>query len=240
MATIQLEGLSNVREMLAAVGPGLEKANEKAQNRMAYALMQAEREQAKASLANPTPFSVSSIVYKKVGEPSFKVGALTVPTPNIPGAGVFVGDLFKQFGADEEHYLGVQIFGGQTAGPRKSELALQAMGMMPPGYVWAPAKNLVLNAYGNVRPAGIGSMLADLKRNGRRGENYVVIGKPGQEKAVLTKVGDEWYPYLYFIKPASYSERYGFYDRANAEVGQKFPTILREEVEKALAQAVGG
>lgn len=237
---IRLEGLNSVREMLAAIGPGLEKANEKAQNRMAYALMVAEREQAKASLANPTPFSVSSIVYKKVGASSFTVGGITVPTPDIPGAGVFIGDLFKRFGADEEHYLGVQIFGGQTAGPRRSELALQAMGMMPQGYVWAPAQNVGLDAYGNVKGSVIGSMLADLKRNGRRGENFVVIGPRGQEKGILTRVGDDWYPWLYFVRPASYAGRYGFYERADTEVGQKFPTILSEEVEKALAQAVNG
>lgn len=237
MSTIQLEGLSNVREMLAAIGPGLEIANEKAQNRMAYAIMVAEREQAKASLANPTPFSVSSIVYKKVGATSFTVGGITVPTPDIPGAGVFIGDLFKRFGANEEHYLGVQIFGGQTAGPRPSELTLQAMGLMPEGTVWAPARNVGLDAYGNVKGSVIGSMLADLKRNGRRGDNFVVIGRAGQESGVLTRVGEDWYPFLFFVKRASYAARYEFYDRANVEVGQKFPAILSEEVEKALAQA---
>lgn len=240
MANIQLEGLNSVREMLAAIGPGLEKANEKAQNRMAYALMVAEREQAKASLANPNPFTVSSIVYKKVGATSFKVGNTSVPTPDIPGAGVFVGDLFKRFGANEKHYLGVQIFGGKTAGPRRSELALQAMGMMPQGKVWVPAPNVGLDAYGNMRGAGIGSMLADLKRNGRRGENFAVMGRAGQEWGIITKVGDDWYPWMLFVDERSYSERFGFYDRANTEVSQKFVGILREEIERELARAAGG
>lgn len=240
MSNIQLEGLSSVRELLAAIGPGLEVANEKAQNRMAYALMVAEREQAKASLANPTPFSVSSIVYKKVGATSFKVGSVTVPTPAIPGAGVFVGDLFQRFGATEEHYLGVQIFGGKTAGPRRSELALQSLGFMPTGTVWAPAPGVGFDAYGNIKGSVISSMIADFKRNGRRGENFVIIGRAGDEKGVLTRVGDGWYPFLFFIKPATYDARFGFYDRANAEVAQKFPAILREEVEKVLAQAAKG
>lgn len=239
MANIRLEGLGNVRELIAALGPNLEQANEKAQNRMAYALMVAEREQAKSSLANPTPFSVSSIVYKKVGATSFSVGGVSVATPDIPGAGVFVGDLFQRFGANEEHYLGVQIFGGQTAGPRRSERALQSMGLMPAGYVWAPAQGVGFDAYGNVKGSVIQSMLADFRRNGRRGENFVIIGRAGDEKGILTKVGDDWYPFLFFIKPANYGERFGFYDRANTEVAQKFPAILSEEVDRAIAKAAG-
>ena len=63
--SIKLEGLNNVKEMLAALGPGLEAANERAQNKMAYELMLAEREHAKAKLDRPTSFTISSIVYKK-------------------------------------------------------------------------------------------------------------------------------------------------------------------------------
>lgn len=220
--------------MLLELGPGLIEVNEKAQNRLAYALMQAERDQAKSSLDRPTPYSISSIAYKKVGATSFSVGGLTVPTPAIPGAGVFVGDLFGRGGASAEHYLGVQIFGGKTAGPRGSELALQALNMMPSGTVWVPAPGTGLDAYGNVSGTAIRSMLADLRANGRRGENFVVIGQPGDERAVFTQVAGEWHPFLYFIQPATYTDRYGFYERADAEVAQQFPGIMNEELDRAL------
>lgn len=239
MTTLALEGLGGVRELLASLGPALDEANQKAQNRMAYALMVAEREQARSSLDNPKPFTVNAIVYKKHGETSFKVGDLTVSTPNIEGAGVFVGDLFKRFGANEEHYLGVQIFGGKTAGPRASELRLQEMGMMPSGMVWVPAPNVGLDSYGNVKGQVIQKMLADLRANGRRGQNFVVLGRPGQEKGIYTKVGDEWFPFLAFVSPKTYTDRFGFYERANAEVSQKFVGILDEEIDRALAKAAG-
>lgn len=231
---IRLEGLDSISAMIADLGPGLARANEKAQNAMAYKLMMAEREQAKASLDRPTPFSVSSIAYKKVGASSFTVGNVTVSTPDIPGAGVFVVDRRKQAKADDRSYLGVQIFGGSTAGPRASEQTLQALGLMPIGTVWVPAANVKLDAYGNMRGAGIGSMLADLKANGRRGQNFAVIGRNGDERGIITRIGDEWYPWLWFVTPRSYSERLEFYQRAEAEVSSQFKPILDAEIDKEL------
>ena len=233
---IKLEGLNNVREMIASLSPALEKANERAQNKMAYTLMQAEREHAKSKLDRPTSFTISSIVYKKYGASSFTVGDLTVATPDIPGAGVFVGDLFKRFGANEEHYFGVQIFGGKTAGPRASELRLQEMGMMPAGKVWVPAPGVGLDSYGNVKGTVIQKMLAEFKTYGRRAVNFVVLGKPGDEKGVYTKVGDEWFPFLAFVDAKSYSGRVDFYEKADSEVQQKFKGILDEAIDAELAK----
>lgn len=233
---IRLEGLDNVKELIAGLGPGLQRANERAQNKMAYELMVAERDQLKSEIDRPTPYSVSSIAYKKVGASSFTVGNLTVSTPDIPGAGVFVVDRRKQQPADERSYLGVQIFGGTSAGPKGSELALRAMGLLPSGKVWVPASNVKLDAYGNVRASGIQAMVADLKANGRRGINFAVIGPKGDERGIFTKIGDEWYPWLWFVTPRTYQARLGFYERAEKEVATKFPGILAVEVDKELAK----
>lgn len=236
---IRLEGLNSVREMLAAIGPGLEKANEKAQNRMAYALMVAEREQVKSSLDRPTDFTVSSIAYKKVGASSFSVGNVMVSTPNIPGAGVFVVDRRKQAQANDQSYLGVQIFGGSTAGPRGSEVALRSMGFMPSGKVWVPAAGVGLDASGNVRGSVVNAMIADLRAHGRRGLNFVVIGRPGDEVGIFTRVGEDWYPWVWFVTPRSYTDRLGFYERAESEVASQFPAILADEIDKELRRAAG-
>lgn len=231
---IRLEGLESVRALIADLGPGLERASERAQNQMAYKLMVAEREQAKTELDRPTPFTVSSIAYKKVGATSFSVGNVTVSTPSIPGAGVFVVDRRKQVQANERAYLGVQIFGGNTAGPRGSELALRALGFLPSSKVWVPAANVKLDAYGNIRAAGITSMLADLKANGRRGQNFAVIGRPGDENGIFTKIGDEWFPWLWFVTPRVYSAKLGFYERAESEVAAQFPKLLADAVDYEL------
>ena len=232
--TIRLEGLNSVQAMIADLGPGLDRANKNAQNKMAYELMVAERDQAKSSLDRPTPFTVSSIAYKKVGATSFKAGSVTVSVPDVAGAGLFVADMFHNRRADEDAYVGVQIFGGATAGPRASERALQSMGFMPRGTVWVPAAGVGLDAYGNVRGAGIQSMLADLRANGRRGQNFAVMGAPGREKGIITKVGDDWYPWLWFVTPRVYSARLGFYERAEREVAARFPQILADAVDYEL------
>lgn len=236
MSAIRLEGIASVQAMIADLGPGLERANVFAQNKMAYELMVAERNQLAADIDRPTPFTVSSIAYKKVGATTFKAGSVTVTVPNIPGAGVFVADRFHATGADEQDYVGVQVFGGSTAGPRASERALRNLGMMPAGKVWMPAQGVGLDAYGNVRGAGIQVMLTDLRAHGRNGENFRVIGRAGQEKGIYTKVGDDWYPWLWFVTPRTYSAKLGFYQRAEQEVATQFPTILANAVDYELAR----
>lgn len=236
MSAIRLEGLASVQALIADLGPGLQRANVFAQNKMAYELMVAERDQAAASLDRPTPFTVSSIAYKKVGATSFRAGSVTVSVPNIPGAGVFVADRFHNAGAEAERYVGVQIFGGATAGPRRSEKALRNLGLMPAGTVWLPAQGVGLDAYGNVKGSVVQAMLSDLRAHGRNGENFRVIGRAGQEKGIYTKVGDDWYPWLWFVTPRTYSAKLGFYERAEREVATQFPTILANAVDYELTR----
>lgn len=237
---IRLEGLDSVRAMIADLGPGLERANKNAQNKMAFELMKAEREQAKSALDRPTPFTVNSIAYKKADATSFTVKAggqsVTVTTGDVKGAGVFAVDIANQERADDKDYVGVQIFGGKTAGPRRSEIKLQQMGMMPTGMVWLPATGVVLDAYGNVKGSVITSMLADLRNNGRKGKKFYVLGRVGEEKGILTKDRFGWYPFLWFVTPRTYSAKLGFYERADSELATQFPTILANAVDYELAR----
>ncbi len=233
---IRLEGLDSVKKLIDELPAGLQRAGVRAQNSMAYWTWDLERDQLARDIDRVTPYSVSSIAYKKVGASSFTVGNLTVSTPNIPGAGVFVVDRRKQQPADERSYLGVQIFGGTSAGPKGSELALRAMGLLPSGKVWVPASNVKLDAYGNVRAKGIQAMVADLKANGRKGKEFVVVGPPGDERGIFTKIGDEWYPWLWFVTPRTYQARFGFYERAEKAVQLHFKGLLDEEINKELAK----
>lgn len=236
--TIRLEGVASVQAMIADLGPGLDRANKNAQNKMAYELMKAEKDQLKSALDRPTPFSVNSIAYKKADATSFTVKAggktATVATGDVKGAGVFVADIANQERADDQDYLGVQTMGGTTAGPRPSEIELKRLGMMPAGMVWVHAGGATLNAYGNVPGPTIRSMLADLRNNGRRGKKFFIMGSPGQEKGVYINVGGNWLPFIYFVTPRVYGKKLGFYERAEAEITANFNRILAEAVDYQL------
>jgi hypothetical protein len=243
MAEIRLEGVDKVRSMLAALGGELEGANKYAQNKMAYELMVAERAELKDSIDSPTPYSVSSIVYKKHGVPSVVVGGKTLAIPGTKGAGVFVSDRPGSLGlATPDDYLGVQILGGAASGPKRSEKLLQSYGIMPRGYVWVPTNWAKLDRYGNISGSVMSKILSDIGLNqyGRTKESkkgYRLLGRDesGYSVGVAKKVGTKWVPWLWFVpRPTGYEKTFDFYYRAELEVNSKFPGILDAYVTKAL------
>ena len=236
--SIRLEGVASVRAMIADLGPGLDRANKNAQNKMAYELMVAEKDQAKTRFDRPTPYTVSSIAYKKTDATSFSVSgggqSATVNTPDIKGAGVFVVDIAKQAGADADAYLGVQTVGGPTAKPRRSEVFLQKEGMMPQGYVWVPASGASFNTYGIIPASTIWSMMRDLDNNDGKGKTYFLMGRGDGAMGVYVKKMGQWMPFLWFIKPRDYQPRLGFYERADAEIAAQFNKILSDAIDYQL------
>jgi hypothetical protein len=249
MSTVSVNGLGSVKELLAGLGGELQKANELSQNKMAYELWGAERRAAKSDLDRPTPWTLSSIVYKKFGAKQFTVknkagDPIFVRTPGIEGAGVFVVDKFERDRSDAEHYLGVQTLGGVTAGPRRSETALQMRGWMPKGKIWVPAVGTRLDRYGNVPGSLISAMLSNLGANpygqgqpGNVEEKYVLVGPRGDEEGVFQKVRGEWRPFLWFVSRETYQSRFDFYGTADKEIQLKFQGILAGYVNKAIEKA---
>lgn len=229
-APIRLDGLDDVRAMLRALPGSTLLAGEKAQNRMVYEIRAGEQEQMRADLDRPTAWTVGSLVYKKVGAPGAR-------EPGIQGAAVYMLDKFNASDlVDPETWVGVQIEGGATAGPRGSELALIGMGVMRSGDVWVPDPSVKLNAYGNVNGSVINSMLADLRAGDpwRRDptRNFMPLGKPA--RGILAKVGDSWYPFLWFVsRRTTYQKKFKFYARAFTEINDKFADILSEEIRRA-------
>jgi hypothetical protein len=252
MSAIRLEGLNSVSALIADLGPGLERANERAQNKMAYNLMVAEREQAKSDLDRPVPGTLSSILYKKYGATSlsFSNPGYTVAVPGIKGAGVFVGDLYGKTLATTESVLGVQIEGGPPAGPKRSAKILQQFRFMPAGKVWVPALGAPLDAYGNLRGSLISFMLQNMGTNPYApvtdDNKFLLMGEPGDEYGIYWKgstsaaqKGGAWRPLLWFINPPTYSKRYKWNERADTEVAAQFNGILAWYVDDELARMAG-
>lgn len=228
---IDLAGMDEVKAMIVALGEELAEVDRKTQNRLAYEIRLAEQEQMRADLDRPVQWTVDSVLYKKSGE----VGPPGAPV--VEGAAVFFNTPFEGGpGLVETEYLGVQIAGGKTAGPRRSEVSLGKMGLLDSDKVWVPAPGVALNSSGNINGSIISSMLADFKRNGAYGDNFVAIGKP--PVAVLARVfaggASTWAPFLYFVSRRSYQQRFQFWERAKQEVDAKLPTIMDEELTKAL------
>lgn len=244
MANVKLEGVESVRTMLARLGGTLQEAQRLAQNKMAYEIWRAEKDQMKSDLDRPTPWSVNAIRYKKASHAETNLGDI----PATQGAAVYMANAFRagsRVGPDE--WLGVQVVGGQTAGPRRSEKLLQNAGILPPGKVWVPAQNVKLNRYGNVEGGVIARILMDLGQNEYvatdradakiKTKAFALFGPKNNPIGVLAKIGDTWYPYLYFVDRAAYKPRYDFYGRGDREAEAKWKAIYDEAVQKALEKA---
>lgn len=239
MSSVRLDGASQVQAMIAALKDKLPKAVEYAQNKMIYQVWAAEKDQMQKDIDRPTPFSLNSLQYKKVGTPK----PLEL---NTDGAAVYMANAFKagsKVGPDE--YLGVQIVGGLTAGPRRSERLMQSLGWMPKDTVWVPASGVPLNQYGNISGALISAMLTNLGANpygnkkNRSAEKttFVLVGPPGREEGVFRLVGSQWRPFLWFVKRSTYRARYRFHERGAAEIAAQFPGILAGYVAKAAQES---
>lgn len=238
-SAIEIRGLADVRALLAGLGDDLPEVQRKAQDKMAYELMVAERDQMRKDLDRPTPFSVSAVAYKKTD-----VSAAVFGGPREGGAAVFMHDAFARQGAGRvgpDQYLGVQVVGGLTAGPRRSEKLLQAAGILPAGKVWVPAKGVKLNRYGNIEGGVIARILMDLGQNPyarTKTRNFALFGPKGNPAGILAKVSDggetAWMPYLLFVDRRTYRKRFDFYGRGDREVAARFKDIWGYYLDKAL------
>lgn len=254
--SVSVEGVSGVQALLAGLGDELKGVNERAQNKMAYELRLAEQDQMRKDIDRPTKFSVDSIAYKKFGESTFSIGGMIIHPPPIQGAGVFLVDRFHLTVAGYKKYLGVQIYGGEQAGPRASEQRLIQAGLMNPNHRWVAAKGTKLDAYGNIPGYKISHMITDLGTNpyartdwedkqyrlcGVWDGRFDLIDKStttfpdGRYFAgVFEKIGGTWEPFVWFMTPRKYEARYEFDERGDREVREKFSGILEYYLDQAM------
>ncbi len=236
---IRLEGLDEVQRLLAALGPGLERVNERAQNKMAYTVMIAVRDQARTDIDRPTPMFISSLRYKKYG--------IQTLAWQSKGAMIYASD-FLGPGADQptsvERLTGVLTVGGLQAGPKASEKRLISRGVMGPDYVWVPAVGAPKDRYGNVP----GSMISDMLTNLGYGfvlptqeAKYALVDRPdGSTDGIYRKVGGQWVPFLWLVKRPTHTPRFQFYERADSEVAANFSGILEWYLDDEISRGFAG
>jgi len=242
MSALDISGITEVKAMIAELGGEFQTAGRYAQNAMAYDVMQAEKEQMRTDLDRPTAWSLGALRYKRADGPEKPAPPPGVIEPKVQGAAVYMIDFFStESKVDPEAWLGVQIVGGKTAGPRRSENTLRMYGWIPPGKVWVPAVGAPRNASGDVPGSLISDMLTNLganpygkKARGTTETKYVLIGEPGKEEGVWRLVGGAWQPFLWFVDPADSRPRWDFYGRADREIRLKFQGYLERYLDIAL------
>ena len=218
--SVTVTGVDDVKAMLADLAVTMPRAAIDATNQTIYQLWGAEKLQMIADIDRPVSYSVNAILYERM---------------NADGKGgrVWVRDLFTNAGATETNYLGVQMHGGVRRRLKASEIALQAFGVMPSGMVWVPDTSVRLDSHGNVPSRPIQSMVDEFRRwrNVRdKSRNFHLL--PG--KGVFTKIGGEWVPFLWFVSPRTYRERFDFYGRADREMEYAFANIYAKAVQREL------
>lgn len=239
MSGFRVTGLNGVKSMLAALNGDMENVSKYSQNKLAYTIWNAEKDEMRADLDRPTPYSLGSIIYKKYNESALVVGGgdgFTIGT-TIKGAGVFVMSRPRGKQAGEIDYLGVMILGGKTAGPKRSEVILEPW--MPRDHVWVPSEWATKDHYGNIPGATFSAMLTALglgqvnpvKKNWR-----LIGGREGQRgyRGVAKKVGRRWVPWIWFVPRQTYDRHWDFYIRADQEIDDHWESIYAFYLDKAL------
>jgi hypothetical protein len=217
---VSVQGVDDVKAMLADLATAFPRAAKEARNNVIQVVWEGEKAQAVADLDQPRSFTISSILFNK---------------DDTKGpARVWVQDLFNKEGADESFYLGRNLLSGTRTRLKGSEIALQSARpqLMPTGTVWVPASNVVLDAQGNIGGNVIKKMVDQLKAGDF--SNYFVMGKPPNQKGIFARVGGEWYPFLWFVSPRQYAERWDFYGRADREVAYHFESIYGTAIQREL------
>lgn len=222
---VRVEGVDDVKRMIADLKRESPAAARAALAELIPKVRDGIKVQASIDMHRPVPFSLGAIM-SQLDDRGFGAGR------------VFVADRFRNGGADESHYLGVQTLGGVRDRRKASEVALQAMGVMPRGTVWVPDKSVKLDANGNVPSKPILAMLAEFRAHGNarvQGRNFFArVNATGQTVGVFTKIGEGWYPFLWFVSPRRYAELFDFYGRADKEVAYSFAEIYGKQMDRII------
>jgi hypothetical protein len=222
------EDLARIRAMIAELKARAPEASRAALAELVPKVQQGVKVQATLDMDRPVPFTLGAIMYN-------------VDDRGFGGGRVFVADRFRSGGADESHYLGVQTLGGTRTRKKASEISFQRMGIMPVGTVWVPDGSVRLDNNGNVPARAIRAAIDEFAQYGRRqapGRNFYVRGGVNYPTfGIFTRVGDEFYPWLWFVSPRRYAELFDFYGRAMSEAKYHFDEIYSKQMRKLLEQA---
>ncbi|MFA5941374.1 MAG: hypothetical protein WC809_18635 [Sinimarinibacterium sp.] len=217
---------------------------------VAVLIKAAEKHEMSDVFDRPTPFTLNSLF-------------LRAATPGNQMAQVWLKD-DDSGNKYAGNYLLPQIEGGNRL-PKRFERALQAVGVLPAGFVAVPGSAAKLDAYGNMDRGQIVQILsyfrafktegftanitdkkkAKLARGTKKKQGYAYFaGRPGDGKLPLGiwqrihfARGSALKPLLIFVDGTLYEKRFDFYYVAERTFEKEWPGALTREVGNAIATA---
>ena len=210
-------------------------------------------------LDRPTPYTTRQLRYvpAKADRLAAAVGFNVVNVTDERGATIAFRELGSYEDTPARKYLAPQIEGGSRR-LKRLEVALQAAGALPDGWLTVPGQGARLDAYGNVSKGQVVQVLSQLRiqlvagssRNmsfdarkqinaqRKAGGRFFVV-KPGEGKlqpGVYQRefIGRNITPIFIFVRSASYKRRFDF-DGLTRRVAD---ATLPQEIDRALSESL--
>lgn len=239
----QLRGLSDKKIKVAAVA---------AINSAAYKAAEATKAEMQRVFERPTPWVLGGVRYNKA-------------TKDTLEAKIDFDKWGNKTNVTVEKVLQAEIMSGQRR-HKRHEIALQRVGILPPGMAIVPGGAAEIDQYGNMKGSQIVQIIAwfraageqgyksnmndkgrarlgrDNKKTGAYGFQYFAIQKatgklmPGIYKRIKTGFGSAIKPVMVFVRMPSYKRRLDFYGVAERAALEEFQRFYPRYLEQLLQE----
>jgi len=211
---VEIRGMEEVQNLLRNLSEReVQYATFVGTNRVAYAVMQAQREEVKTTFDGPTRFIQTGIRYEKMTKTRRQARAYWTEERNP--------------------YIEPHVIGGARA-VKKIEQVYRGKGILPVGRWMVPGPGAPLDRFGNPTRAfskKLYDAAASFASSKKYGDWFV------NPKGVFTRKGGTVEPLMFFTREPQYQKRYDFYGTATATAKQVAPGIMAESVARAVARS---
>lgn len=259
MFKIEVTGLEGLRKELEQFSERrLNAAVATAMTRTAVQVRSVVQAHAGAVFDRPTPYTLRQLRYtaataqRPVAVVGFDIDAVQDVFGNVVRY-----QAAKAGSTPAGKYLQFQAEGGQR-NAKRFEVALQAAGVLPKGYVVTPGQGAKIDAYGNVSRGQIIQVLSQLRIQLVAGTNRSSTGNARKRIAAQRKAGGQFFvapvggrlqpgvyqrellgrnitPMFIFVQGARYRRRFDFYGVAE----RKAAAVLDGEMRRAVQESAG-
>lgn len=155
MLKVKIEGLDRVQKKCQSIAGKARRAAVEAMTKTAQEIRSAERSRMQQAFDRPTPWVMKSVLVKKA-------------TKDRPEAKVWIDDEPGGKGTPPDRILQAEINGGARR-QKRSEKALQRIGVLPSGWVAVPTRHAKKDGYGNMDRGQLVQILSALEAFGEQG-----------------------------------------------------------------------
>jgi hypothetical protein len=213
---VEIRGMEEVQRLLRNLSEKeIQYATFVGTNRIAYAVMKAQREEVKTTFSGPTRFIQTGIRYEKMTKTQRYARAYWTEERNP--------------------YIEPHVIGGARA-VKKIENVYRGRGILPAGRWMVPGPGAPLNAYGNLTRAFSKKLFeaaGDFAANKKSGKWFVT------KSGIFQRKGGSLEPLIFFAREPQYQKRYKFYETAIAEANRVAPQIMTAAIAKAIERSRG-